>query len=82
MYLCHDMKGGYAEDTHFLNNTPPASTYAHPNAYRALHLEQAEVFNYFSHHSITIPPTHWRLACQRHRAKCLGTFIVEGAGYP
>jgi hypothetical protein len=42
-----------------------------------LHLEQTQIFNYFSHHNISIPPKHWRKLCKKYYSKCIGTFIVE-----
>ena len=50
-------------------------------AYRAIHLEQAEIFNYFSHHSISVPPKHWRILCKKYGTQCLGTFITENENY-
>lgn len=53
-----------------------------PNAYsyhtyRCLNLWNTQIFNYFSHHLITVPPQHWRRICSHHQVKCLGTFIIE-----
>lgn len=73
MFICHDMKDGYAEDTRFTN---PISTHQ-TNSYRFHYFWQSSVFNYFSHKTISIPPKHWRILCQRYQVKCLGTFIVE-----
>lgn len=75
LYICHDMKGGYIEDTNFDCNTVENNKNENLE-YRSLHLEQAEIFNYFSHYNITIPPLHWRLACRNASTKCLGTFIL------
>lgn len=50
-------------------------------AYRPLHLEQAGVFNYFSHHNITVPPAQWRALCKQYGVPCLGTFITEREDY-
>ena len=78
------MKGGYIEDIH--PNTP----FPHPktinsdqfNSYRCLHLPQAKIFNYFSHHLITVPPKSWRDACRKTNTLCLGTFITENPHEP
>lgn len=87
LYLCHDMQGGYNQDIN-LYNPYPTTQHAHTqpqtnlnilsNKYRSLHIPQTEIFNYFSHYLITIPPLHWRRLCRRNGTKCLGTYIVEG----
>lgn len=70
------MKGGYKEDIFFDHNIVPNELIEN-QAYRSLHLEQSEIFNYFSHHNITVPPKHWRLLCKKYHTQCLGTFITE-----
>lgn len=74
------MKGGYKEDLFFDHNIAPNGDEEHM-AYRCLHLEQSEIFNYFSHHNISVPPKHWRVLCQRYKTQCLGTFITEREDY-
>jgi len=71
------MKGGYLDDTYFSNNVMPASKVTN-HSYRLLHIDQTEIFNYFSHHNITIPTKHWRMLCKKYQTKCIGTFIIEG----
>ncbi len=73
LFICHDMKGGYAEDTLFTSPIQKRRT----NSYRFSYFWQTSIFNYFSHKTITIPPRHWRQLCKRYQVKCLGTFIVE-----
>ncbi len=69
------MKGGYIEDINFDNTI---SQKKDPTLfYRNFYLEQSEIFNYFSHYNITIPPLHWNIACKRAQTKCIGTFIIE-----
>ena len=74
MYLCHDMMGGYIQDT---NTNDPNQYNSLQNSYRCLNLTHTSIFNYFSHHLISIPPQHWRRLCSNYGTKCLGTFIVE-----
>jgi mannosyl-glycoprotein endo-beta-N-acetylglucosaminidase len=85
LYICHDMQGGYQQDLFLDHNSPSVVAGKSPAkgqmAYRCLHLEQSDVFNYFSHHNITVPPRHWRILCRRYGTRCLGTFITEGEDY-
>jgi mannosyl-glycoprotein endo-beta-N-acetylglucosaminidase len=76
------MEGGYKQDTNSYSPFPfQKNKYQQPqeycHTYRSLHLLQADIFNYFSHHLITIPPLHWRRLCQKNNSKCLGTYIIE-----
>ncbi|XP_064478947.1 LOW QUALITY PROTEIN: cytosolic endo-beta-N-acetylglucosaminidase-like [Ornithodoros turicata] len=68
--LCHDMMGGYLEDR-FVNGSKSC------NSYRFYHWDKIDVFVYFSHHLVTIPPVGWINAAHRHNVKVLGTFITE-----
>ena len=36
-----------------------------------------DIFVYFSHNIVTIPPPCWTNSCHRHGVKVLGTFITE-----
>nr|GAT43296.1 glycoside hydrolase family 85 protein [Mycena chlorophos] len=60
-------KGGY-------NESPSALGYTF-NFWSAV-----DVFIYFSHHRVTIPPTGWTAAAHRQGVKMLGTLIFEGSG--
>lgn len=68
--LCHDMMGGYLEDR-FIQG----SAVQHP--YCFYHWQCVDVFVYFSHHTVTIPPVCWTNAAHRHGVCVLGTFITE-----
>ena len=37
-----------------------------------------DIFCYFSHHRVTVPPACWIEACHRNGVPCLGTLITEG----
>lgn len=68
--VCHDYKGGYLEDR-FLSSTNVGNLYSF---YNWAHID---IFVYFSHHLITIPPLCWINAAHRNGVKILGTFITE-----
>ena len=70
--LCHDMKGGYIEDRldegcYELTEEP----------YRFIHWSLVDIFVYFSHHLITIPPIGWIQAAHKNGVEILGTIITE-----
>lgn len=68
--LCHDMMGGYLEDR-FIQGS------AVQNPYSFYHWQYIDIFVYFSHHTVTIPPVGWTNAAHRHGVCMLGTFITE-----
>lgn len=68
--LCHDMAGGYQEDAKIGGSTGN-------NVYNLQYLHYIDVFVYFSHERITVPPRQWVEATHKQGVKCLGTFIVE-----
>uniref|UniRef100_A0A2K5XCD4 mannosyl-glycoprotein endo-beta-N-acetylglucosaminidase n=1 Tax=Mandrillus leucophaeus TaxID=9568 RepID=A0A2K5XCD4_MANLE len=45
--------------------------------YAFYHWQCIDVFVYFSHHTVTIPPVGWTNAAHRHGVCVLGTFITE-----
>uniref|UniRef100_F1L2F3 Cytosolic endo-beta-N-acetylglucosaminidase n=1 Tax=Ascaris suum TaxID=6253 RepID=F1L2F3_ASCSU len=71
--VCHDMKGGYLPEESMngcqltISSTP----------YVVLHWWYMDVFVYFSHHFITIPPFGWINQAHAHGVIVLGTFITE-----
>ncbi|KAF7354673.1 Glycoside hydrolase family 85 protein [Mycena sanguinolenta] len=65
--VCHDYKGGYTESPFSLGYTF--------NFWSAV-----DVFIYFSHHRVTVPPPGWITAAHRQGVKMLGTLIFEGNG--
>uniref|UniRef100_A0A8B9P1Q3 Cytosolic endo-beta-N-acetylglucosaminidase n=1 Tax=Apteryx owenii TaxID=8824 RepID=A0A8B9P1Q3_APTOW len=68
--VCHDMKGGYLEDR-FIQGS------ATRNPYVFYHWRYIDVFVYFSHRTVTIPPVCWTNAAHRNGVPVLGTFIAE-----
>ncbi|KAG8507489.1 Cytosolic endo-beta-N-acetylglucosaminidase [Galemys pyrenaicus] len=68
--LCHDMMGGYLDDR-FIQGSPAT------NPYCFYHWQYIDIFVYFSHHMVTIPPVCWTNAAHRHGVSVLGTFITE-----
>ncbi|KAH6773881.1 Glycosyl hydrolase family 85 [Perilla frutescens var. frutescens] len=68
--VCHDMAGGYTDDR-FVQGGNNAE------AYSIWHWYLIDVFVYFSHNLVTLPPPCWTNAAHRHGVKVLGTFILE-----
>ncbi|KAG8129176.1 hypothetical protein E2320_015878, partial [Naja naja] len=68
--VCHDMKGGYLEDR-FIQGTKVRDPYVF------YHWYYIDIFVYFSHHLVTIPPVVWTNAAHRNGVLMLGTFITE-----
>eukprot|EP00069_Balaena_mysticetus_P004019 bmy_17061T0 len=68
--MCHDMMGGYLDDK-FIQGSAAQSPYSF------YHWQYIDIFVYFSHHTVTIPPVGWTNAAHRHGVCVLGTFITE-----
>ncbi|RCV18184.1 hypothetical protein SETIT_3G280100v2 [Setaria italica] len=68
--VCHDMEGGYRDDA-------AAQGGGNPDAYALWHWHLIDVFVYFSHYLVTLPPPCWTNAAHLHGVKVLGTFITE-----
>ncbi|XP_048847868.1 cytosolic endo-beta-N-acetylglucosaminidase [Brienomyrus brachyistius] len=68
--VCHDMMGGYLEDR-FIQGAEVETPYAF------YHWHHIDIFNYFSHFMVTIPPAVWTNAAHKHGVLVLGTFITE-----
>ncbi|XP_071962503.1 cytosolic endo-beta-N-acetylglucosaminidase-like [Antedon mediterranea] len=68
--LCHDMMGGYVDDR-FIQGV------AKTDCYRFYHWQYIDIFIYFSHHFLTIPPAPWTNAAHKNGTLMLGTFITE-----
>ncbi|EPS65240.1 hypothetical protein M569_09537, partial [Genlisea aurea] len=68
--VCHDMAGGYKDDRFVQGGT-------NADAYAIWHWHLIDVFVYFSHSLVTLPPPCWTNAAHSHGVKVLGTFIVE-----
>ncbi|XP_002273683.3 cytosolic endo-beta-N-acetylglucosaminidase 1 isoform X5 [Vitis vinifera] len=70
MLVCHDMAGGYLDDKWVQGGT-------NEGAYAIWHWYLMDVFVYFSHSLVTLPPPCWTNAAHKHGVKVLGTFITE-----
>ncbi|KAM6966085.1 cytosolic endo-beta-N-acetylglucosaminidase [Tautogolabrus adspersus] len=68
--LSHDMMGGYLDDR-FVQGTHAEAPYAF------YHWQHIDVFNYFTHLMVTIPPAMWTNAAHKHGVVMIGTFITE-----
>ncbi|CAA7034411.1 unnamed protein product [Microthlaspi erraticum] len=68
--VCHDMKGGYVDDKWIQGCENEAG-------YAIWHWYLMDVFVYFSHSLVTLPPPCWTNTAHRHGVKVLGTFITE-----
>ena len=83
LLVCHDFKGGYREgdDSYFASARHAAGAAMVQDAYFAQYLAITDIFVYFSHAFITIPPTEWIRCCRKHAVSIFGTLIIEhGAG--
>eukprot|EP00249_Psilotum_nudum_P019557 c27315_g1_i2 orf=269-2275(-) len=70
LLVCHDMKGGYQDDKWIQGGS-------NSNAYSLWHWHLIDVFVYFSHSLVTLPPPCWTNAAHKHGVQVLGTFITE-----
>ncbi|XVE69478.1 hypothetical protein DITRI_Ditri09bG0155400 [Diplodiscus trichospermus] len=68
--VCHDLKGGYLDDKWVQGGN-------NFGAYAIWHWYLMDVFVYFSHNLVTLPPPCWINTAHRHGVKVLGTFITE-----
>ena len=67
--VCHDMMGGYLQDR-FLDG-------GEEDGYHFRHWSNIDIFIYFSHHLLTIPPVGWITAARVNGVQVLGTLITE-----
>ncbi|KAG2172752.1 hypothetical protein INT43_000099 [Umbelopsis isabellina] len=70
LLLCHDMANGYKEDENVQGNN-------HETIWSCQTWQFVDIFVYFTHHRISIPPVNFTNACHRNGVLSLGTFIVE-----
>ncbi|KAK7604034.1 hypothetical protein V9T40_004307 [Parthenolecanium corni] len=68
--VCHDMMGGYLDDR-FVYGTE------YSDQYLFYQWSAIDIFVYFSHHFVTIPPVMWINAAHTHGVQILGTLITE-----
>eukprot|EP00752_Nemacystus_decipiens_P002453 g2310.t1 len=70
LLVCHDYAGGYGEDRLVQGG-------GYDRAYRMYDWGLIDIFVYFSHNLVTIPPAGWIDVAHRHGTRVLGTFITE-----
>lgn len=68
--LCHDYKGNYLDD-HYIHGTE------NHGAYNFYNWACIDIFVYFSHHFVTVPPPSWINAAHENGVPILGTIITE-----
>ena len=73
LIVCHDYKGGYLGDKYCGGNFKENSQ----NEYFFVDWSFVDIFIYFSHNFITIPPVVWVDSSHLHHTKILGTLITE-----
>lgn len=71
LLLCHDYKGGY----HDYESVRPAPLDS--ELYSCRYLQFVDIFIYFSHKLVCIPPPTWTNALHRNGVKVLGTLLIE-----
>ncbi len=70
--ITHDMMNGYKEDNFLTVQTPDKGF-----LYRFNHFMCVDIFNYFAHHYISIPPISYIKVAHSLGSQVLGTFITE-----
>jgi mannosyl-glycoprotein endo-beta-N-acetylglucosaminidase len=65
------MKGGYLSDR-FIQGAPLGE-----DSFYQLHWSLVDIFCYFSHHLVSIPPVGWINTAHRTGVSVIGTFITE-----
>ena len=70
LLVCHDMRGNYLSD---------AYTRGHRfgDAFQITDWSFIDIFCYFSHNLISLPPIQWIRVCHKHRVQVMGTFLTE-----
>lgn len=74
--ICHDMMGGYLPE----ECTDGCEVIDEIKPYIVTHWWYIDIFAYFSHRFITIPPVGWINQAHDHGVLVLGTFITEWKG--
>ena len=65
MIVCHDMRNNYLSDRYFQG-------FNDARDYTFYHWDLIDIFIYFSHHFITIPPESWINAAHENNVRMLG----------
>ena len=69
--VCHDMRNNYLEDKYFQGCCDQGAT-----SYSFYHWNLIDMFIYFSHHFVTVPPESWINAAHENNCRMLGTIIT------
>ncbi|KAK9806678.1 hypothetical protein WJX73_007371 [Symbiochloris irregularis] len=72
LLVCHDLAGNYGADRYAQGDDDPCQ-------FRLHHWHSIDIFVYFSHKLVAIPPPGWINCAHRHGTPVLGTFITEWA---
>lgn len=70
LLVCHDMAGGYSDDKWIQGGD-------NVNAYSIWHWHLIDVFVYFSHDLVTLPPVCWINTSHRHGVKVLTCLLAS-----
>ncbi|CAK5103376.1 unnamed protein product [Meloidogyne enterolobii] len=70
--VCHDHRGGIT-----CTSLPNKDKERQIPIYSFFHWWYIDIFVYFSHHFVTVPPDVWILAAHQHVVLILGIFIIE-----
>lgn len=68
--VCHDMQGGYVDDKWIQGGN-------NPDAYAIWHWYLIDVFVYFSHYLVTLPPPNWTNTAHKHGVKVLFLIAIS-----
>lgn len=79
LLLCHDFAHGYPEWEASADGVSGEDCPVDQGMWRFNHWAYVDIFVYFSHHRVTIPPVGYIHAAHRHGALALGTLIFENA---
>lgn len=64
------MRNNYLDDKYYQGSNEA-------NAFEFFHWQYVDMFIYFSHHLVSVPPETWINAAHENRCRCLATFITE-----
>ena len=65
MIVCHDMRNNYLQDRFFQGSN-------NPKDFSFYHWNLIDMFIYFSHHFVTVPPESWINAAHENNVRMLG----------
>ncbi|RPB26342.1 hypothetical protein L211DRAFT_901380 [Terfezia boudieri ATCC MYA-4762] len=71
LLVCHDFKGGY------LAHEAAQGIASSETVYTCEYLQYIDIFVYFSHKRVAVPPASWINLMHKNGVKILGTFLVE-----